>query len=143
MKRLVMKRCMMSACTHLSLQGGLQQFGMQFPFAWPPAVSIYAAHEAHAGLIASNGARQHGRVHHCKGAESTPAESQDDERRDAEAKALEAARYAKDLDMARKEAFAEKQRRRAGFLQEQVRHACPLCRSCCEPPCQCSAESRQ
>ena len=46
---------------------------------------------------------------------------QEEQQREAEAKALEAARYQKEQEMAIKEAAAEKLRRRAGFRAEQVR----------------------
>ena len=49
-----------------------------------------------------------------------PCLAQEDQEREAEAKALEALRYQKDLEMSLKEAEAEKQRRRAGFRAEQV-----------------------
>ena len=57
-------------------------------------------------------------------AESVPTlllhTGQEDQEREAEAKTLEATRYQREIEQAQKEAFAEKQRRRAGFLVEQV-----------------------
>ena len=50
---------------------------------------------------------------------------QDEQQREADAKALEATRYQREMEVAQKEAVAEKQRRRAGFVQEQVEQLMP------------------
>ena len=58
---------------------------------------------------------------YCRAEQSRMWGEQEDQEREEEAKLLESARYQREIELAKREAMAEEQRRRAGYLAEQVR----------------------